>query len=454
VRFHVQGELIKRGDTATVAALSQVATDRRFLLEGRVAAIFAIKQIAGASSHGLLIDLTKDAEVREFAIRALTDRKSQLDGLTTDTFKPFLYDESPRVVAQTLIALGRIGDASIAELILPLAEQSGTERPDPAEPNVAQVIPHLALRTLVELNAVDACLQSLDEAHWQAALRALRTMHSAKAVDGLIAKLQNELNTDKRAAILITLIRLHQHETPYDGSWWGIRPDTTGPYYDPMIWEKSDQIKTVLMTAISESDAETASLLRAELQRHQVELPGLSGTSQAMTPKEVKPIIIEPVDPSNLNQLGNMQFPEVLEKVLTIRGNSESGAAIFKARSCNACHTSAAGQKPIGPHLADIGKRYKPNELVESILKPSAKIAQGYETQMIALKSGKVLSGFVISENGRQISLRDSQGKTHVIPRDEIEERERQNVSAMPEGLAGSLELQQLADLIAYLLSL
>ena len=60
----------------------------------------------------------------------------------------------------------------------------------------------------------------------------------------------------------------------------------------------------------------------------------------------------------------------------------------------------------------------------------------------------------VISENGRQISLRDSQGKTHVIPRDEIEERERQNVSAMPEGLAGSLELQQLADLIAYLQSI
>ena len=454
VRFHAQGEFIKRGESATIAALSHVAADNHFLLEGRVAAMFAIKQVEGAKANALLISLTNDATVREFAIRALSDRKTQLEGLTAENFTPFLSDTSPRIVAQALIALGRLGDASTADLILPLAEQSGTSRPDPAEPNVAQVIPHLALRTLVELNAVDACLKALDDAHWQAALRALRNMHSAKAVDGLIARLQNELNTDKRTAILITLIRLYQHETQYDASWWGIRPDTTGPFYDPMTWEKSRQIKTVLTTAIKESDVETAALLRAELMRHQVELPGLSGAGEAMKSEAVKPIEIERVDPSNPNQLGNMPFAAALEKVLAIKSDAESGAAIFRARSCNACHTSAAGQKPIGPHLADIGRRYKTNELVESILKPSEKIAQGFETQMIVLTSGKVLSGFVISENGRQISLRDSQGITHAIPRNEIEERERQKVSAMPEGLAGSLEPQQLADLIAYLKSL
>ena len=48
--------------------------------------------------------------------------------------------------------------------------------------------------------------------------------------------------------------------------------------------------------------------------------------------------------------------------------------ALFKAQSCVACHTTADGQTPKGPHLADIGKRYKPDE---SALKPSAKLAQG-----------------------------------------------------------------------------
>ena len=46
----------------------------------------------------------------------------------------------------------------------------------------------------------------------------------------------------------------------------------------------------------------------------------------------------------------------------------------------------------------DIGKRYKPDELVESILKPSAKLAQGYETYRFATADGRVFTGFVVSE--------------------------------------------------------
>lgn len=113
-----------------------------------------------------------------------------------------------------------------------------------------------------------------------------------------------------------------------------------------------------------------------------------------------------------------------------------------RARSCVACHTLGADQKPIGPHFADIAKLYKANEWVESILKPSEKIAQGYETQLILKDDGTVVSGFVISEKGCRISLRDGQGQTHLIDRDQIEERFRQVLSAMPEGLVGSLELE------------
>jgi len=144
----------------------------------------------------------------------------------------------------------------------------------------------------------------------------------------------------------------------------------------------------------------------------------------------------------------------VLTRVQTTTGDPNAGAAVFNSRSCSACHTSATGQKPVGPHLADIGKRYKSAELIESILKPSEKIAQGYETQAFLTESGRVISGFVTSEKGREITVRDSQGVTHRIRRDEIEERNRQKTSAMPNGLVSSLTMDELADLIAYLQSL
>ena len=409
-RFHAQGELLKRGSEDLVAALTQVVRDQHFPIDGRIVALFTIKQIEGEKSHTLLIELLKSTSLREFAIRALADRKSQLAGMDAKIFTQFLTDESLRVRAQALIALGRLGDRSAADLILPLADVADQSLPDPAKPNPNQVIPHLALRTLIELNSADACLRSLAGEHWRAGLRALRYMHTPEAVDGLIARLGVERDTDRRMEILTTLIRLCQQETPYDASWWGIRPDTTGPYYDPKPWAKSPEIKTVLLTALHELDEESAAKMRIELKRHQLNI-GIDSKVAEMPAYESQPIAIEPVDPSNSKQIGNISYENVLAQVLAMQGNADSGASIFKARSCNACHTSIAGQKPIGPHLADIGKRYKANELIESILKPSEKIAQGYETQRFLLENGTVVSGFVISENGRQISLRDSQGK-------------------------------------------
>lgn len=198
VRSHAQSELIGRGDAASVSALATAAEDRDFPLNGRIAAMFAVCQIDGAGSQTWLLALAEDPAMREFAVRAITDRKSQLGELKADELVPFLADPSPRVVAQTLIAPGRMGDGAVADFVTPLAIQAGDTRPDPASPHSAQVIPHLALWTLIELNAVDACLKALvntEESHTQAALRALRHMHTRNAVEGLIARLLIERNT-------------------------------------------------------------------------------------------------------------------------------------------------------------------------------------------------------------------------------------------------------------------
>ncbi len=136
------------------------------------------------------------------------------------------------------------------------------------------------------------------------------------------------------------------------------------------------------------------------------------------------------------------------------RGDAGRGRALFTSRSCRACHTDADGQTPKGPHLVDIGKRYSPAELVESILKPSAKIAQGYEAYSFAMADGRVFSGFVVSEGAATVQIRESSGDLRELKRSEIEERRRQETSAMPEGIAANLTPEGLADLVAYLQSL
>ena len=115
------------------------------------------------------------------------------------------------------------------------------------------------------LRAVDACLDALDGPHREGALRVLRFLHEPKAVEGLIKKLPTAHSLEARRGLLATLVRLYHREAPYEGSWWGIRPDTTGPYFDPQEWESSPRIAAVLKAAMLDSDTETATFLRREL---------------------------------------------------------------------------------------------------------------------------------------------------------------------------------------------
>jgi putative membrane-bound dehydrogenase-like protein len=462
-RLACQREIIGRGRSPeTIRALAALASDRSKPLHARVAALFALKQLDGKGSHATLWKLTDDVATREFALRALADRRSELAGVDSGPFRAALSDPSPRVRAQALIALGRLGDVAAAARIIPLtARPKGspipTTKPVQAQPDPDRVVPHVALRALVSLTAVDACVDAIDGPYREGALRALRYLHEPKAVEGLIKKLNAARAPEVRRDILATLVRLYHREADYQGSWWGIRPDTTGPYFDPQEWECSPRIASVLKSAVLDGDASTVTFVRDELDRQRVNLTGLPGNTGSSPPPlaevEVRVVIAE-ADPKKPDQIGNMSFDSAARRALQTKGNADRGMALFTSQSCRACHTVADGQTPKGPHLVDIGKRYGPADLVESILKPGAKIAQGYEAYTFAMTDGLVFSGFIISEGAADVHIRESSGVLRALKRADIEKRHRQESSAMPEGIAASLTPEQLADLIAYLQSL
>ena len=47
---------------------------------------------------------------------------------------------------------------------------------------------------------------------------------------------------------------------------------------------------------------------------------------------------------------------------------------------------------------------------MESILKPSAKLAQGYEAYSFAMADGRVFTGFVVSEGASTVQVREASG--------------------------------------------
>ena len=84
----------------------------------------------------------------------------------------------------------------------------------------------------------------------------------------------------------------------------------------------------------------------------------------------------------------------------------------------------------------------------------AVKIAQGFDTYVFVLKTGKAMTGFVTSESAGEVELRQTNGISSTIRKSEVGVRRKSPGSVMPVGLVNSLTPEQLADLIAYLQSL
>ena len=460
-RLHSQRELLRRGAGEQRAAqVAQAAADLDVPLYGRVAAIYTLSQFADVQSRGRLLQLVSDDAVREFALRALTDRKAALGDLPLTPFVEALGDVNPRVRAQALICLGRLGRTEATVAMLPLTRRM-TNEPKPSakplykQPDPGRVIPHLAVRALADCNAVETCLEAIPGPYAKGALETLKSLHHKDVVRGLTSRLSRVRETSLRRQILTALVRLYFREGEYKGGWWGTRPDRTGPYFDRQPWAESSRIEGVLTRYLKESDAETRKYVGEQLARHQVQIEGLAKeVATGQQPTLLPAIQLPKVAPDNPNLIGNLKFQQAEQRALGADGDHVRGAALFKRQSCQACHTTADGQVPKGPHLVDIGKRYKKREIIESVLKPSAKLAQGFESYLFVMESGKVFTGFVTGESVDNIELRQTDGIPVRLVKANIEQRQKRTESMMPVGLVNNLTPEQLADLVAYLRAL
>ncbi len=68
-----------------------------------------------------------------------------------------------------------------------------------------------------------------------------------------------------------------------------------------------------------------------------------------------------------------------------------------KGLGCVKCHAVGKEGGTVGPELSTVGAKYPRDELIASVLYPSAKISSGYEPTVFALADGRVVTGIVRS---------------------------------------------------------
>jgi putative heme-binding domain-containing protein len=151
--------------------------------------------------------------------------------------------------------------------------------------------------------------------------------------------------------------------------------------------------------------------------------------------------------------IGEMKY-EMLAALVQKGGDTAQGKEMFLRAGCIACHTIGPDEPPKGPILSAVAKIYDRAALLESIVKPNAKIAQGFETTWVKTKKGEQVEGFVTREGGDSVDLRNIIGQTVTIEKGDITDRGHREISMMPEGLLNTFTAADLANLLAYLESL
>ncbi len=253
-RLEAQREILARGKKQVFAkAIHAISKDPKQELYSRVAAIFTFKQLFGKDANKPLLELVSDDAVREFVLRAVTDRLGELDGVPAQPYLDALKDKNPRVALQALIGLSRLKEKAKGSTPAILAAAATWPRDESKLGKGEHYrLPHTAVKSLVAIKDVKALLEAVTKSPDQrdTALRALQEIHGAEVADGLIAISDAATDDGIREAVLRTLARLYNIEKPWDlKDWWSTRPDDRGPYYNPVTWEGTPRVKAAIERA-------------------------------------------------------------------------------------------------------------------------------------------------------------------------------------------------------------
>ncbi len=454
-RLAAQQELLSRPQKEVMALAEKISADRKLPLYARVAGMYTYAQAAGEKGVPFLLKLSEEQEMREFALRALADRWPFLKKVPSSVFLNGLKDPSDRVKMAAIIGLGRLNAPEAASELLKItvpesftAPPAGTEGLH-ATPNSPIVLPHLAVKALVAMEAEDAVLSQLRTGNNRLALWALRYMHTDKAVRGLLSAYSNTSDNGLKKEIIYTLARLYKKEAPYDGSWWwSTRPDTHGPYYKGITWDASPAIKDFLLRLKNEPDAEP-DFFRDLNDKFRLEINEF-GSNEAVAIREEVKVDLEAIK-NKKGQVGEASIEDVMLAMARIPGNAKEGKKIFEQQGCIACHSIRKDEPMKGPFMGQIGSIMNREQIAESILKPDASISQGFASVLITAKGDQSYMGFVTEESADRVVMRDIAGQVYVIRTRDIVSRQELENSMMPAGLANSLSYEELASLITYL---
>lgn len=146
-------------------------------------------------------------------------------------------------------------------------------------------------------------------------------------------------------------------------------------------------------------------------------------------------------------------------------GNATHGKELFYGdANCSTCHMVNGQGGRIGPDLSGVGGSRRTDALIESVRKPSAKLAWGlteatkefpqeYETVTVVTDDGQQIKGVTLNEDSFSIQMIDTSEQLHFFDKDKLKSYQTSRKSLMPVYNQDMLSDKDLNDIIAFLQS-
>jgi len=121
---------------------------------------------------------------------------------------------------------------------------------------------------------------------------------------------------------------------------------------------------------------------------------------------------------------------------------------------CIRCHrVDDGGGGDVGPHLAGIGTRATREYILESMIKPSAKFAAGFETVSVTKTDGQNVAGTLLQRDASGLKVKTGDTEIVTIPAAEVKSVQSAP-SGMPEVVALVLTKSEIRDVVSFLAGL
>ena len=235
----------------------------------------------------------------------------------------------------------------------------------------------------------------------------------------------------------------------------GLLPTTPGEFQDQLMTLAANRLETLATAALSSlADGSFSPQIREDI-------AALARADGAIGQRAASLLQARNAPPTDLPP----SAPDLLERLAKLSGSGdrEEGRRLFFHRGavrCGQCHRMEGRGAVVGPELTGLvrgmaggdesWRQTRREEILQSILEPSRKVAPQFQASVVALEDGEVFSGILLRSSSTEV-FRVADGRERSVPKEKITQRRQSPRSLMPDGLLSGWSDWEVRDLLAYL---